>query len=362
MLCWDRGVRIQPFVIAGIESDLSGSQLKGESEKVSFKAFRIHQQEKGVSAGFEQMQVDDLTEGEVVVRVSFSGINYKDALAATGKAKILRAASLNGGIDCAGVVQSTQSAAFGVGDSVLVCGCGLSEIRDGGYAELVRVPETCVVALPKGLELRDAMAIGTAGFTAALAVIRLEQNGQSPEHGPMLVTGATGGVGSIVIGMLAAKGFEVIALTGKSDQHDYLKQLGTTDFLDRHSLEMGTRPLEKGQWGGAVDNVGGETLGWLTRSVRPWGNIASIGNASGIKLETTVMPFILRGVSLLGINSIEMPTALRNLAWQRLGEDLKPAHLDLIAPRTIAFDELPGAFESYVAGTVTGRTVVRIGH
>jgi len=329
---------------------------------MSFKAFRIHQQEKGVSTGFEQMEVDDLTEGDVVVRVAYSGINFKDALAATGKAKILRVPDLNGGIDFSGTVESSENARFSAGDRVLVCGCGLSETRDGGYSQVARVPAGCVVPVPESLELRDVMAIGTAGFTAAIAMIRLEENGQSPNHGPMIVTGATGGVGSIAVDMLAGKGFEVVALTGKSGQHDYLKQLGATDFVNRHELEMGTRPLEKGLWGGAVDNVGGETLSWLTRTVKPWGNVASIGNASGIKLETTVMPFILRGVSLLGINSIEMPESLRHQAWQRLADDLRPAHLDLIVPRTIEFDDLPGAFDAYLTGSVTGRTVVRIGH
>tara|TARA_B100000674_G_scaffold140535_1_gene110344 strand:- start:5452 stop:6441 length:990 start_codon:yes stop_codon:yes gene_type:complete len=328
---------------------------------MSFKAFRIHQQEKGVRAGFEQMQVGDLTEGDVVVRVAYSGINFKDALAASGKAKILRVPDLNGGIDFSGTVESSESDRFKSGNRVLVCGCGLSETRDGGYAEMARVPAGCVVAVPDSLDLREVMAIGTAGFTAAIAMIRLEENGQSPDHGPMIVTGATGGVGSLAVDMLAAKGFEVVALTGKSDQHDYLKSLGATEFINRHELEMGGRPLEKGLWGGAVDNVGGETLGWLTRTVKPWGNIASIGNASGIKLETTVMPFILRGVSLLGINSIEMPEALRNRAWQRLAEDLRPGHLDLIAPKTIEFDDLPGAFDDYLTGSVTGRTVIRIG-
>ncbi|MEK9743248.1 MAG: oxidoreductase [Gammaproteobacteria bacterium] len=327
---------------------------------MSFKAFRIHQQEKGVSTGFENLEVDQLTQGEVVVRVAYSGINFKDALAATGKAKILRAEQLNGGIDFAGVVESSESDAYKAGDEVLVCGCGLSETRDGGFSEIARVPADCVVRVPDGLSLRDTMAIGTAGFTAAIAMIRLEENGQSPGHGPMLVTGATGGVGSIAIDMLAAKGFNVVALTGKSDQHDYLSTLGASEFVNRHELEMGSRPLEKGLWGGAVDNVGGDTLGWLTRTVQPWGNIASIGNASGIKIETTVMPFILRGVSLLGINSIEMPTSLRNRAWQRLGDDLKPVHLDLIAPRTIDFDDLPGAFEAYLTGSVVGRTVVKV--
>jgi len=326
-----------------------------------FRAFRIHQQEKGVSTGFEDLEVENLTDGDVVVRVAYSSINFKDALAATGAAKILRAPELNGGIDFSGVVESSESSNFKAGQKVLVCGCGLSETRDGGFSEVARVPGECVVSVPDSLDLREVMALGTAGFTAAIAMIRLEENGQDPSQGQMIVTGATGGVGSIVIDMLSAKGFEVVALTGKSDQHEYLRQLGASDFIDRHSVEMGSRPLEKGLWGGAVDNVGGETLGWLTRTVQPWGSIASIGNASGIKLETTVMPFILRGVSLLGINSIEMPSSLRNKAWKRLSEDLKPAHLDLIAPRTIDFADLPNAFDEYLTGSVVGRTVVRVG-
>jgi len=326
-----------------------------------FRAFRIHQQEKGVSTGFEDLEVENLTDGDVVVRVAYSGINFKDALAATGAAKILRAPELNGGIDFSGVVESSECPNFKAGQKVLVCGCGLSETRDGGFSEVARVPGECVVNVPDSLDLREVMALGTAGFTAAIAMIRLEENGQDPSQGQMIVTGATGGVGSIVIDMLSAKGFEVVALTGKSDQHEYLRQLGASDFIDRHSVEMGSRPLEKGLWGGAVDNVGGETLGWLTRTVQPWGSIASIGNASGIKLETTVMPFILRGVSLLGINSIEMPSSLRNKAWKRLSEDLKPAHLNLIAPRTIDFADLPNAFDEYLTGSVVGRTVVRVG-
>ena len=328
---------------------------------MSFKAFRIHQQDKGVSVGFEQMEVDDLTPGEVLVQVTYSGINFKDALAATGKGKILRASVLNGGIDFSGIVAASDSARLSEGDEVLVCGCGLSETRDGGYAEFARVPVNCMVPLPDGLSLHDAMALGTAGFTAALAMIRLEENHQSPPHGPVVVTGATGGVGSIAIDMLAGKGFEVVAFTGKQDQHDYLRQLGASDFIDRASVEMGSKPLEQAQWGGAVDNVGGDTLAWLTRTVKPMGNIAAIGLAGGFKLETTVMPFILRGVSLLGVNSVMMPLEMRDRAWQRLGADLKPAHLDLIAPRTIDFDELPSAFDDYMNSAVTGRTVVRIG-
>jgi NADPH2:quinone reductase len=216
------------------------------------------------------------------------------------------------------------------------------------------------VPVPAGLNERDVMGIGTAGFTAALAFMRLEKMGQTPDMGPIVVTGATGGVGSFAIDLFASKGFEVIAYTGKSNHHDYLKTLGASDFLDRNTLEMGTRALERATWGGAVDNVGGDTLAWLTRTVKPFGSIASIGLAGGYKLETTVMPFILRGVSLIGINSIEMPAEMRNRAWERLGDDLKPVHLADIVNTEITFDELPGAFDAFMDASILGRTVVKI--
>lgn len=332
----------------------------GQELMATFKAFRIHNVEKQIKAGFEQITIDDLTEGEVVIKVAYSDINYKDALAATGKGRILRTYPLVGGIDLSGVVAQSSDARFKEGDKVLVCGAQLSEIYDGGYAEYARVKADAVVPLPSALTLRDAMAIGTAGFTAAIAVQRMEDNGQIPERGPIVVTGATGGVGSFAISMLAGLGYEVLAFTGKADQRDYLTSIGASDLLLRHELEMGTKPLEAAQWGGAVDNVGGDTLGWLTRTVVPWGNIASIGLAGGFKLESTVMPFILRGVSLLGINSIEMPYSVRDRAWERIGSDLKPKQLDVIAPRTIDFDELPNAFDDYISASVTGRTVVAI--
>ena len=297
----------------------------------------------------------------MVVAVQWSDINYKDALAATGKGRILRRPALNGGIDLAGHVVASTDGQFKEGDAVLVCGAGLSETLDGGYAEYARVPASAVVALPGGLTLREAMALGTAGFTAAIAMQRMEDNGQKPEFGPILVTGATGGVGSFAIDMLKSLGYQVTALTGKMDQADYLKSLGADSILDRNTLEMSKKPLDRMLWGGAVDNVGGETLAWLTRTTSIWGNIASIGLAGGYKLDTTVMPFILRGVSLLGINSVECPSYVRANAWARLAADLKPTHLDRISDREIAFDDLPSAFEPYVHGQVTGRTVVRIG-
>ncbi len=328
----------------------------------TFSAYRINQtEEKKITAGYQKMTLEELTPGEVVIRVRWSDINFKDVLAATGKGKILRRYPLNGGIDLAGVVESSEDERFKPGDEVLVAGCGLSETADGGYAEMARVCADCVVPLPVGLSMKEAMALGTAGFTAAMAVMRMEQNGQTPEHGKVVVTGATGGVGSIAIDILASLGYEVVAFTGKKEQYDYLRVLGAGEFIDRHDVEMGTRPLESATWGGAVDNAGGETLAWLTRTVKPWGNIASIGLVDDIRLNTTVMPFIIRGVSLLGINSIEMPNHVRNNLWERLGQDLKPAHLDRIVTREVGFDDLPQTFDSFLDGSNTGRTLVRIG-
>ena len=326
----------------------------------TFKAFRIHCEDKKITSGFENIGLDDLTEGEVVIKVAYSDINYKDALAATGKGRILRTYPLVGGIDLSGVVVSSQDKCFAQGDKVLVCGAQLSELYDGGYTEFARVKAESVVPLPETISLWDAMALGTAGYTAAIAVQRMEDNGQIPERGPIIVTGATGGVGSFAINMLSSLGYEVHAFTGKNEQESYLKSLGASQLINRHDIVMGTKPLEKAEYGGAIDNVGGETLNWLTRIMVPWANIASIGLAGGFKLETTVMPFILRGVSLLGINSVEMPLSVRANAWQRLASDLKPTKMELIAPKTINFDELPLAFNDYIKGDVTGRTVVAI--
>lgn len=329
-----------------------------------FKAFRIHQitdgDNKKITSGFEQISLNELTDGEVVIKVAYSDINYKDALAGTGNGRILRTYPLVGGIDLSGIVVSSVDERFNEGDKVLVCGAQLSELYDGGYSEYARVKASSVVHLPSGISLRDAMALGTAGYTAAIAVQRMEDNGQKPETGPIVVTGATGGVGSFAINMLSSLGYEVIAFTGKTEQEHYLKELGASRLLNRNDVDMGSKPLENALWGGAVDSVGGDTLAWLTRTTNVWGNIASVGLAGGVKLNSTVMPFILRGVSLLGINSVEMPEYVRTKAWQRLATDLKPSKLAIIAPTTISFDELPNAFDAYVEGRVTGRTVVEI--
>jgi acrylyl-CoA reductase (NADPH) len=325
-----------------------------------FRAFRIDETDGEIVAGFQELGLDDLTEGNVVVRVTHSTINYKDALAATGKGKILRRYPLNGGIDLAGVVVSSEDVEFQPGTEVLMNGCGLSETVDGGYSEYARVDSDGLVPVPEGMSCAEAMQIGTAGYTAALAIHRMEQNGQAPDLGPIVVTGATGGVGSIAIDMLAWRGYEVAALTGKASEEDYLRAIGARTILLRDELDLGKRPMEKAKWAGAIDNLGGDYLTWLTRTVGYGGNIASIGLAASAALNTTVLPFILRAVCLLGINSVETPRELRRAVWSRIGGDLKPQHLDTIGGRTIPFDELPDAFQAYIDGKVTGRTVVVI--
>jgi NADPH2:quinone reductase len=259
------------------------------------------------------------------------------------------------------VVESSSDARFKPCDAVLATGCGLSEVHDGGYAEYARLKGEWVIPMPAGLDAFTAMSLGTAGYTAALAIHRMEHNGQSPARGPVVVTGATGGVGSIAIDMLAGRGYEVVAVTGKAAAVDYLKSLGASQVLLRGEIDHGSRPMESVRWAGAIDNVGGETLTWLTRTVDNWGNIASIGLTGGAELHTTVMPFIIRGVNLLGINSAATLRDTRLVVWGRIATDLKPRHLDRIVTRTIDFDDLPGAFDAYLQGSVTGRTVVRIG-
>lgn len=327
----------------------------------TFRAFRIQNVDKKIQLRPENLTLDDLTPGEVVIETAYSGINYKDALAATGKGKIARRFPLVGGIDAAGLVTSSSDPRFRVGDPVLVAGSRLSEDYDGGFAEYVRVRAESVVPLPEGLTLWEAMALGTAGLTAGIAIDAMQRNGQHPDLGPILVTGATGGVGSIAINILSGLGFSVTALTGKKEAGDFLLAIGAADILWRGDrLEFGKLPLEKALWGGAVDNLGGETLSWLTRTVRPWGNIAAIGLAQGIELNTSVMPFILRGVNLLGIHSVEMRGAHRERIWQRMGSDLKPRHLKDIVTRKVSLDDLPGIFDDYMEGGIVGRTIVVI--
>lgn len=325
-----------------------------------FRAYRIDEQDGKIVAGFQSLTLDDLTDGNVVVKVSHSTINYKDALATTGAGKILRRYPLNGGIDLAGTVVSSEDIEFQPGTEVLVNGCGLSETVDGGYAEYARLDSNSLVPIPAGMNAAQAMQIGTAGYTAALAIHRLEQNGQRPENGPVVVTGATGGVGSIAIDMLNARGYEVVAVTGKADEEPYLREIGARRILIRGLIDLGKRPMEKALWAGAIDNLGGDYLTWLTRTMDYGGNIACIGLAASPALNTTVLPFILRAVCLLGINSVDTPRATRLAVWSRIAGDLMPQHLERIGHRTISFEELPEAFQAYIDGAVTGRTVVEI--
>jgi acrylyl-CoA reductase (NADPH) len=331
----------------------------------TFRALRIHETvppegPAKIDARFEDLTLDALTPGEVVIDVEYSGINYKDALAATGAGRILRKYPLVGGIDLAGRVRSSADPRFAAGDAVLVTGSGLSESFDGGYSEVARVKADSVIAMPHGLDTFRAMALGTAGFTAALAIHRMERNGQAPSQGPIVVTGATGGVGSIAVDMLAGRGYEVVAVTGKPESVEWLESLGARKVVMRAAFDPGKRALEAARFGGAIDNVGGEMLAGLTRQVDFWGNIASVGLTGGAELETTVMPFILRGVNLLGINSSATRRKERLEVWDRIAGDCAPRHLSRIATRTLAFADLLSVFPEYLAGKVTGRTVVKI--
>ena len=326
----------------------------------SFRAFRIHEIDRKIVSRFDNITLEDLSPGDVVVRVSCSDVNYKDALAATGKGRILRRYPLVGGIDFAGEVVNSADARFAPGQKVLVTGCGLSETHDGGYAEYARVQGDWVIPVPAGMTELDAMKLGTAGFTAALAIHQMERNGQTPANGPVVVTGATGGVGSLAINMLAGRGYEVVAVSGKTEAEPYLREIGAARVLLRQEIDLGSKPMEKAAWAGAIDNLGGPVLTWLTRTVDQWGNIASVGLAGGHELVTTVMPFILRGVNLLGINSVLTPREMRLEVWRRLATDLRPAQLDRICTRIVGFDELPRQFDDFIQGRVTGRTVVRI--
>jgi acrylyl-CoA reductase (NADPH) len=326
----------------------------------SFQALRVQQGPKGRFARLESVTLDELTPGDVTVRVAYSGLNYKDALAVTGKGSIARGYPRTAGIDLSGVVEASSDPAYRPGDRVLATGAGLGESLDGGLAERARLPAAALVPLPQGLSLLEAMALGTAGFTAALALRRLLENHQAPGLGRIAVTGATGGVGGIALGLLRRTGFATAAITGKPDAGSYLRALGADEIVPRESLATAGKPLETAVWGGAVDNLGGETLAYLTRTVRPWGNIACIGLAQSPTLNTTVMPLILRGVSLLGINSVEVPRPWRLAVWERLAGDWKPHDIGLIVRAVIGLEEVPGACEELMAGAARGRYVVRI--
>ncbi len=327
----------------------------------AFKALRIFNEDGKVASRIVDMTLDELDPGQVVIKAEYSSINYKDALAATGAGKIIRRFPCNGGIDVAGTVESSDDPAFKPGDKVICTSYDLGVAHDGGYAGYVRVPAGWVVPLPAGLSTSEAMALGTAGFTAGLAVVRMEANGLKPGNGPVVVSGATGGVGSIAVDILAGLGYDVTALTGKEAETDYLKGLGARQVMLRSSLDLAKiRPLDKATWAGAVDNLGGDVLSWMASTMHIGAPIASIGLAASHQFNTTVMPFILRGVTLCGVDSVNCEMAARREVWRRLATDMKPKHLAGMT-RTIAFADLPAAFDAFVKGQVKGRTVVSLG-
>ena len=324
-----------------------------------FTAFRIHDDHAGYRGGLESIGLAQLAPGEVVIRAAWSSVNYKDALAGTGQGRILRHFPLVGGIDVAGHVVASTDPAYREGDAVLATGCGLSETRDGGYGQYARLESRAVVALPAGLSLREAMVIGTAGYTAALALLRLRDNRQQPAMGPLLVTGASGGVGMLALDIFSRAGFEVHAVSGKAERADFLRSLGASEVLRREALQT-TRPLEPARYGGGLDTVGGPMLVSLLAQTVPYGSVASAGLAASATLDMTVMPFILRGVSLLGIGSAGSARDIREQVWALLAGDWRPRHLDRICTREIGLDGLPEVFDAMLDGRSFGRTVVRI--
>jgi len=323
-----------------------------------FKAYLIDQKDGKTVAGFTQFNEDQFDKGEVTIKVAYSSVNYKDALAATGAGRIIRRYPCIGGIDMAGTVAKSTDARFKEGDEVIATSYDIGVAHHGGYAEYGRVPADWVVPLPKGMSLFESMALGTAGYTAALGVVRMEENGLQPANGRVIVSGATGGVGSIAIDILARLGYEVVALTGKESQADYLKGLGAKEVMQRASLDLAKiKPLDKTLWAGAVDNLGGDVLAWMASTMQQNGVIASIGPAASMSLNTTVAPFILRGASLLGIDSGYTAMPLRRKVWERLAGDMRPAHLAGMT-RTVKLADLPSVFDEFIKGQAHGRVVV----
>jgi len=325
----------------------------------TFKAYLTSQEGKTSKTELVDYTVDQLDAGEVLINVEYSTVNYKDALSATGAGRIIRRFPCIGGIDLAGVVESSSDAKFKPGDKVIAHSYDVGVAHHGGYAQKARIPAAWLVPVPSGMSTFDAMTYGTAGFTAAQAVHRMQHDGLHPAMGPVLVNGATGGVGMVAIEILAKLGYEVVAVTGKEKDVELLKSIGAKSVLIRGQFEMTEKPLGSETYAGGVDNLGGEQLSWLTRVMKVGGTIASVGLAQGWEVKTTVMPFILRGVSLLGIDSVNCPMGLRRELWAKLANEWK---CDKLAThcRTVSFGELPTVFEAYVKGAVTGRTVVQV--
>src|SRR3954466_5185120 len=324
----------------------------------SFRALVAEQRDGGVDRGLRELSPEDLPEGDVTVRVRFSSVNYKDALAVSPKGRVARTSPLVPGIDLAGEVVDGE----GTGREVIVHGYDLGVAQHGGYAEYARVPSDWVVPLPDGLDARGAMTLGTAGFTAALSVVRLENDGVGPDDGPVLVLGATGGVGATAVAILAQRGYEVVASTGKSDQEEWLKGLGASEVIDRAETSgESDRPLEKQRWGGVVDPVGGDSTAYALRTTRYGGAVATSGLVGGTGLKTTILPFILRDVSLLGVDSVGTPIEERREVWNRLTDDLSPGDLDRLVDRELPLDEVNGYLDEVLDGGGRGRVLVRVG-
>jgi len=325
----------------------------------TFKAIRIDKADKGTTVALTQFDEADLMDGDVTVRVEWSTLNYKDGLALTGKAPVVRRFPMIAGIDFAGTVEHSSNPQWQAGDRVVCTGWGMGETFLGAYAEKARVKGDWLVRLPDGMSARDAMAIGTAGFTAMLAVMALEKQGVTPQSGPAVVTGAAGGVGSVAIALLAKLGFHVIASTGRLSETDYLKSIGASEVIDRAELSGPAKPLAKERWAGGVDSVGSTTLANLLSMTKYGGAIAACGLAAGMDLPSSVAPFILRGVCLLGIDSVMCPLEARKLAWNRLARDLEPQKLAGIT-QEIGLDEVIALAPQILAGQVRGRVVVKL--
>jgi NADPH2:quinone reductase len=327
---------------------------------MNVKAIRVEQPGPEHPGRLVNVPADEVGGGEVVIRVAYSGLNYKDALAVTGRGKILRRFPLIPGIDLAGEVIASDDPEFPVGARVLANGCGLGEEHDGGLAEVARLPAEWVMRLPEGLSLREAMILGTAGFTAALALHRMEVNGQHPHMGPVVVTGASGGVGSFATALLKHAGYSVVAVSGRKEQHARLRELGADEVATPESLPLHDAPLQKARYGGVIDNVGGDVLARLISAVQLWGNVASVGLAASPQWQATVFPFILRGVSLLGVSSANCPMILRRALWERLGDDWNLPHLETFVGREIGLEDVPDAAEKMLARQLHGRILVRV--
>ena len=325
----------------------------------TFKAIRIDKADKGTTAAVTQFDEAELMDGDVTVRVEWSTLNYKDGLALTGKAPVVRRFPMIAGVDFAGTVEQSSHPKWKTGDKVVCTGWGMGETHLGAYAEKARVKGDWLVRLPEGLSAREAMAIGTAGFTAMLAVLALEKHGLSPNSGPVVVTGAAGGVGSVATAVLANLGYHVITSTGRASETDYLKRLGAAEVIDRNELSAPAKPLGKERWAGGVDSVGSTTLANLLSMTKYGGAIAACGLAAGMDLPSSVAPFILRGVCLLGIDSVMCPLPARQAAWQRLAADLDRAKISEITSE-IGLDDVIGMGAKILAGGVRGRIVVKI--